>query len=265
MLQRRGPFKEEDFAQLTEDNWTLVVNGVDRVAPQARPHLAPTPHPSAHPPLAAHRRILDTLTPSPRVRRRQRFWICSTLCPGGASTTCRRATRRRCRSALFSLPSLPLSFFCSVALLQLYPVLSLSSVSTEPSLPSPPPPPPLRVLSQISYAPPSAGVGPHSDQYDVFLLQANGRKQWGVSADPAYRPDNADAFIPGIDVAVLREFAPETTWEVLPGDMLYLPPAVAHHGVALEEGLTWSIGFLAPRQEARGERKKTPRVRWGSR
>lgn len=50
---------------------------------------------------------------------------------------------------------------------------------------------------------------------------------------------------------MLREFTPESTWVVRPGDMLYLPPGVAHRGVAVTEGMTWSVGFLAPKREVR--------------
>ena len=99
---------------------------------------------------------------------------------------------------------------------------------------------------QVSYAPPQGSVGAHSDQYDVFLLQADGRKAWAISEDPAYGPLRAEAFAPGLDVAVLAEFTPQRRYELQPGDMLYLPPGVAHHGVALDAGFTYSIGFLAP-------------------
>ena len=78
---------------------------------------------------------------------------------------------------------------------------------------------------QISYAPAGGSVGPHSDQYDVFLLQAGGRKAWAISDEARYRPANAEAFIPDIDVAVLKEFTPQTRWELAPGDMLCAPRA----------------------------------------
>lgn len=99
---------------------------------------------------------------------------------------------------------------------------------------------------QVSYAPAHGSVGAHSDQYDVMLLQADGRKAWSVSQDPRYHPLNAAAFTPGLDVAVLSDFVAEKSFVLEAGDMLYLPPAVAHHGVALEPGFTYSVGFLAP-------------------
>jgi 50S ribosomal protein L16 3-hydroxylase len=92
----------------------------------------------------------------------------------------------------------------------------------------------------VSYAPPGGSVGPHLDSYDVFLLQGLGRRRWQISRQ-------ADrSFVPGIDLKILRHFAPESEWVLEAGDMLYLPPGVAHHGVAESECLTWSIGFRAP-------------------
>ena len=92
----------------------------------------------------------------------------------------------------------------------------------------------------ISYAADGGSVGPHDDLYDVFLLQGPGRRRWQVSRqrDRAVDPDAA--------IKVLRSFVPEEEWLLEPGDMLYLPPGVAHHGVAEGPCFTYSIGFLAP-------------------
>lgn len=93
----------------------------------------------------------------------------------------------------------------------------------------------------ISIAAHGGGVGPHVDAYDVFLLQANGRRRWRIaeSFDPEIVPDT--------DVRVLKHFDAEQDWILEPGDMLYLPPNVAHDGIALDdECMTWSIGFRAP-------------------
>ena len=92
----------------------------------------------------------------------------------------------------------------------------------------------------VSYAVPGGGVGPHVDSYDVFLLQGRGRRRWQVSRQPDH------AFVPGLPLRVLERFVPEEEWVLEAGDMLYLPPGVAHHGVAETECLTWSIGFRAP-------------------
>lgn len=32
----------------------------------------------------------------------------------------------------------------------------------------------------ISYSVPGGGVGPHLDQYDVFIIQGQGRRRWRV-------------------------------------------------------------------------------------
>ncbi len=92
----------------------------------------------------------------------------------------------------------------------------------------------------VSYAVPGGGVGPHVDSYDVFLLQGKGRRRWQIS-----RQDD-HAFVPGLPLKVLERFEPGEEWVLESGDMLYLPPGVAHHGVAESECLTWSIGFRAP-------------------
>jgi 50S ribosomal protein L16 3-hydroxylase len=92
----------------------------------------------------------------------------------------------------------------------------------------------------VSYAVPGGSVGPHLDSYDVFLLQGHGQRRWQISrhGDPS--------FVPGLDLKILARFEPEEEFVLGPGDMLYLPPGVAHYGVAETECLTWSIGFRAP-------------------
>lgn len=94
----------------------------------------------------------------------------------------------------------------------------------------------------VSYGPSGGSVGPHYDSYDVFLIQVRGRKRWEISRkfDERLRIDT--------DMRVLEHFESEQSWELEPGDMLYLPPHVAHYGVALETSMTFSVGFLAPSQ-----------------
>ena len=92
----------------------------------------------------------------------------------------------------------------------------------------------------VSYAVPGGSVGPHVDSYDVFLLQGHGRRRWQISSQKDH------AFVPGPELKILERFVPEREWVLESGDMLYLPPGVAHHGVAESECLTWSIGFRAP-------------------
>jgi len=93
-----------------------------------------------------------------------------------------------------------------------------------------------------SYAPAQGSVGPHTDQYDVFLIQAHGTRHWQISTDPVPR----DNFLPDTDLCIMREFTATEEWILHPGDMLYLPPGVAHYGVALEDCITFSVGFRAP-------------------
>lgn len=92
----------------------------------------------------------------------------------------------------------------------------------------------------VSFAAPGGSVGPHVDQYDVFLLQASGRRHWWISENGPW-PGRED-----VPIDMLSNFSAERDWVLEPGDMLYLPPGVAHHGIALDPCLTYSIGFRAP-------------------
>lgn len=94
----------------------------------------------------------------------------------------------------------------------------------------------------VSYAAPGGGVGPHLDRYDVFLIQGSGRRRWQV-APPS---DGEPALVPGIDLQVLADFAPDREWVLEPGDLLYLPPGVPHCGTAETACMTYSVGFRAP-------------------
>jgi len=95
----------------------------------------------------------------------------------------------------------------------------------------------------VSFAPALGSVGPHVDQYDVFLLQGLGTRRWQIST----RDSSQSPLWDNTELQILREFEPEQEWELVPGDMLYLPPNVAHYGVALNDCMTFSIGFRAPR------------------
>jgi 50S ribosomal protein L16 3-hydroxylase len=92
----------------------------------------------------------------------------------------------------------------------------------------------------VSYAVDGGGVGPHFDNYDVFLLQGTGRRRWQIS-DQDDREIHEDA-----PLRILKNFQPIHDWVVEPGDLLYLPPRWAHNGIALGECTTYSIGFKAP-------------------
>lgn len=94
----------------------------------------------------------------------------------------------------------------------------------------------------ISYAAESGSVGPHTDNYDVFLLQLEGVREWRISDKT-----NPEDYIEGLELKILKSFHPDQTWRLEPGDMLYLPPHIAHHGIAHGGScMTASIGFRAP-------------------
>ena len=93
----------------------------------------------------------------------------------------------------------------------------------------------------ISYAADAGSVGPHVDLYDVFLLQGEGRRRWQISTQPV----TEDNQIEETPLRIQKDFTAEEEWIVEPGDMIYLPPGVSHHGVSLGESLSYSIGFRA--------------------
>ena len=99
----------------------------------------------------------------------------------------------------------------------------------------------------ISFAAPGGSVGAHIDQYDVFLLQAHGHRRWQIDASEALGKGVPSVeFREGVALKLLREFHPTHDWVLGPGDMLYLPPNVPHHGVAEDACLTFSVGMRAP-------------------
>jgi len=101
----------------------------------------------------------------------------------------------------------------------------------------------------VSYAPSGGGVGPHFDEYDVFLVQGAGRRRWSIS-----RQRDLD-LVEGTPLKLLRRFRPTQEWILEPGDLLYLPPRWAHDGVAVGgDCITWSVGFRAPAAQELGER-----------
>lgn len=94
----------------------------------------------------------------------------------------------------------------------------------------------------VSFAAPGGSVGAHVDQYDVFLLQAHGHRRWQVDAGP----NPPTGFRDDVELRLLQQFTPTHDWVLGPGDMLYLPPGVPHHGVAEDACLTFSVGMRAP-------------------
>ncbi|WP_166775899.1 cupin domain-containing protein [Xanthomonas sp. CFBP 8151] len=99
----------------------------------------------------------------------------------------------------------------------------------------------------ISFAATGGSVGAHVDHYDVFLLQGHGRRRWQIDARAQQGRKAAPlAFRDDVELKLLRDFKPTHDWVLAPGDMLYLPPLVPHHGVAEDACLTFSIGTRAP-------------------
>jgi 50S ribosomal protein L16 3-hydroxylase len=93
----------------------------------------------------------------------------------------------------------------------------------------------------ISYAPKGSGIGAHVDSYDVFLLQGAGQRKWQISEQKDL------SLIDDASLKILKNFIPEQEWILEAGDMLYLPPHIAHCGTSeSDDCMTYSIGFRAP-------------------
>ena len=96
----------------------------------------------------------------------------------------------------------------------------------------------------ISYAPTGGSVGPHMDSYDVFLLQGSGKRRWKINAKPDL------TLVDGVPLRILKHFDTEQEWVLEPGDMLYLPPNIAHYGISEDDNcMTYSIGFRVPKSQ----------------
>ena len=93
----------------------------------------------------------------------------------------------------------------------------------------------------VSVAGPDGGIGAHVDSYDVFLVQAAGQRRWEIAQ--TFDHD----LIADVPLKILKRFRAEQDWVLGPGDLLYLPPQVAHRGTAVgTHCMTWSVGFRAP-------------------
>lgn len=95
----------------------------------------------------------------------------------------------------------------------------------------------------VSYATDGGGVGPHFDQYDVFLIQGLGKRRWRVGP----RCSSVTPLVPHEDLRLIAAFDATEEWILEPGDILYVPPLFAHEGVAIgDDCMTYSVGFRAP-------------------
>lgn len=95
----------------------------------------------------------------------------------------------------------------------------------------------------VSYATDQGGVGPHYDQYDVFLIQGLGKRRWQIGG----LCDEDTPLMAHQDLRLLADFEASEEWVLEPGDILYVPPGIAHNGVAVgHDCMTYSVGFRAP-------------------
>lgn len=93
----------------------------------------------------------------------------------------------------------------------------------------------------ISYSVPGGGVGPHIDQYDVFIIQGIGSRHWRVG-----EKHNLPQHCPHPDLLQVAPFDPIIDEKMTSGDMLYIPPGFPHEGYSLETSMNYSVGFRAP-------------------
>ncbi len=97
----------------------------------------------------------------------------------------------------------------------------------------------------VSFANAGGSVGPHLDQYDVFLIQGKGQRHWRVG-----KPGHHKAIFPHPQLSQIAPFDACIDVVLNPGDVLYIPPGWPHEGIALNDCLTYSVGFRAPDQQA---------------
>jgi 50S ribosomal protein L16 3-hydroxylase len=95
------------------------------------------------------------------------------------------------------------------------------------------------VMATISEV--GASVGAHIDDYSVFIFQGVGRRKWLLQENPT------PGYDPDLDIRLLKQFSPHIEWILGPGDMLYIPPNVAHHGITIEKSISYSVGFKSIR------------------
>ncbi|WP_241623077.1 cupin domain-containing protein [Rosenbergiella australiborealis] len=107
---------------------------------------------------------------------------------------------------------------------------------------------PFRVLSDwrmddlmVSFSVPNGGVGPHLDQYDVFIIQGAGKRHWRVGNNDVIAQHS-----PHPDLLQVAPFEAIIDEILEPGDLVYIPPGFPHEGYSLENSLNYSVGFRAP-------------------
>ncbi|QIP57494.1 cupin domain-containing protein [Hafnia alvei] len=93
----------------------------------------------------------------------------------------------------------------------------------------------------ISFSVPGGGVGPHIDQYDVFIIQGMGSRRWRVGDKLPMRQ-----FCPHPALLHVDPFEPIIDEDLEPGDILYIPPGFPHDGFTHETAMNYSVGFRGP-------------------
>ncbi|MCK5810778.1 MAG: cupin domain-containing protein [Cocleimonas sp.] len=97
----------------------------------------------------------------------------------------------------------------------------------------------------LSYATIEGSVGPHTDEYDVFLIQTSGERKWHIDSKEDFNKETLE----NCALSILKYFDSDNDWILKPGDMLYLPPNMPHYGIAQDNDcMTLSVGFRAPSQ-----------------
>lgn len=94
----------------------------------------------------------------------------------------------------------------------------------------------------VSYASPNGGVGPHFDYYDVFILQGQGQRRWQLGQ----QCDENTPLIENVPVKILSHFDSQADYILESGDILYIPPGIAHQGISIDQSMSYSVGFRAP-------------------
>ena len=98
----------------------------------------------------------------------------------------------------------------------------------------------------VCFSAPEGGVGPHIDQYDVFIIQGSGKRRWRVG------DIDKGQYKESIQAGALRQiegFDPIIDDVLEPGDILYIPPSFPHEGNTLEPSMSYSIGFRSPKEQ----------------
>lgn len=106
----------------------------------------------------------------------------------------------------------------------------------------------------ISYAPEGGSVGPHFDNYDVFLLQGSGQREWQIGQTCNAKTEK----LKNSSLGIMKNFRKKQDFLLNTGDMLYIPPRLAHWGIAKNDCITYSIGYRSPSiQEILGDLAET--------